>query len=66
MDQLPIEITPGVVGLPKLHRDPCEHAVPNAADQLHGICIWCYRDRLAEAVKENDRLRRLLAARAAR
>ena len=27
---------------------PCPHAVPQAASQLHGICIFCYRDRLGE------------------
>lgn len=35
----------------------CTHAVPQAADQLHGICIFCYRDRLAAVRAENAALR---------
>lgn len=35
----------------------CIHAVPQAADQLHGICIFCYRDRLGAARAENAALR---------
>lgn len=27
-------------------REPCIHAVPQSASQLHGICVFCYRDRL--------------------
>lgn len=26
----------------------CEHAIPQAADQLHGVCVFCYRDRLGK------------------
>jgi len=31
---------------------PCEHAIPQADSQLHGICIFCYRDRLSAAHRE--------------
>lgn len=35
----------------------CLHAIPQAASQLHGICIFCYRDRLASVRAENAALR---------
>lgn len=41
---------------------PCPHAIPQAASQLHGVCIFCYRDRLGEARAEVERLRPVLAA----
>jgi len=28
---------------------PCGHSAPQAASQLHGICIFCWRDRGAAA-----------------
>ncbi len=28
---------------------PCCHAEPQSAMALHGVCIFCYRDRLAVA-----------------
>jgi hypothetical protein len=28
---------------------PCAHAEPQGASQLHGVCIFCYRDRLSAA-----------------
>ena len=37
--------------------EPCTHAVPQADSCLHGICIFCYRDRLAQVTAERDRLR---------
>lgn len=39
----------------------CIHAVPQAADQLHGICIFCYRDRLGAARTESAALRERVA-----
>ena len=53
---------------------PCGHARPQDASQLHGVCIFCYRNRLgtarsriaeleaelAEAKTEQSRLRRMV------
>lgn len=39
----------------------CPHAIPQAASQLHGICIFCYRDRLAAVRAENAALRERVA-----
>lgn len=36
--------------------EPCGHAQPQADSQLHGVCIFCYRDRLAEASKRVEGL----------
>ena len=33
---------------------PCIHAEPQADSQLHGVCIFCYRDRLAAATARAD------------
>jgi len=33
---------------------PCGHAPPQSVTQLHGVCIFCYRDRLGT---ETARLR---------
>ncbi len=39
------------VDLDELH-SPCLHARPQAASQLHGICVFCYRDRLGAVGRE--------------
>lgn len=28
---------------------PCGHEPPQGAAQLHGVCLFCYRDRLGSA-----------------
>ncbi len=39
---------------------PCIHRTPDAAgtvaSELHGVCIFCWRDRLGAFVRENKRL----------
>lgn len=30
---------------------PCGHEPSQGASQLHGICLFCYRDRLGEALR---------------
>jgi hypothetical protein len=42
--------------------EPCAHAEPQAADQLHGVCIFCYRDRLADSRRDVERMRGLSRA----
>ena len=37
--------------------EPCIHAVPQAASCLHGVCVFCYRNRLAAAHREIAKLR---------
>ena len=39
---------------------PCIHAEPQADSQLHGICVFCYRDRLGKSAKQRDELVSLL------
>jgi hypothetical protein len=41
---------------------PCIHAIPQAASQLHGVCIFCYRDRLAAAKRRVEVLERVAVA----
>lgn len=41
--------------------EPCGHAQPQADSQLHGVCVFCYRDRLAESHRKNDALRERVA-----
>ena len=33
---------------------PCGHSKPQADSQLHGVCVFCYRDRLHQAVTQRD------------
>lgn len=38
---------------PRKENEACGHEPPQSEMQLHGICIFCYRDRLGVARKEN-------------
>jgi len=39
---------------------PCGHEPPQGNSQLHGVCVFCYRDRLGKAQAEVARLRAAL------
>ena len=34
--------------------EPCAHSTPQASSCLHGICVFCYRDRLGTALNERN------------
>lgn len=34
--------------------EPCGHSEPQADSQLHGVCIFCFRDRGAALCKKLD------------
>jgi hypothetical protein len=36
--------------------EPCIHAEPQADSCLHGVCIFCYRDRLGRTTKQCNEL----------
>lgn len=39
---------------------PCGHERPQAASQLHGVCIFCWRDRAGALRAENEQLKTIL------
>ena len=32
--------------------EPCGHSEPQADSQLHGVCVFCYRDRCGKLAKQ--------------
>jgi hypothetical protein len=40
-----------------MSEEHCIHAVPQAASCLHGVCIFCYRDRLGALRAENEKMK---------
>jgi len=41
---------------------PCGHEPPQGNSQLHGVCVFCYRDRLGKAQAEVARLGMVIEA----